>query len=251
MKTIKSWSFSRLSTFESCAYRARLQWLDKIPDNQPKLAADRGTAIHQEAEDYVTGKSPITRNLEKFFDDLSSLAEHSTAGRVICEEEWAFDRNWNSTDWAAGWLRLKCDAVCFLTEQHIAVIDYKTGKRFGNEVKHAEQLALYAVCAMLRYPNVEKVTAELWYFDQDELASFVMKRSQLLRYLKLFDRRGIALTGETAFKPNPNRESCKYCPYGPDRQGDCKFGVSKDDLTTVAKPLVFTKKPSKTDGMFK
>ena len=102
MKTIKSWSFSRLSTFESCAYRARLQWLDKIPDNQPKLAADRGTAIHQEAEDYVTGKSPITRNLEKFFDDLSSLAEHSTAGRVICEEEWAFDRHWNSTDWAAG-----------------------------------------------------------------------------------------------------------------------------------------------------
>jgi len=42
---------------------------------------------------------------------------------------------------------------------------------------------------------------------------------------------------------NPNQFTCKWCPYGPDRQGDCKYGVSAN-----AAPLV--NKPSATDALF-
>ena len=227
-KTLKNWSFSSLMVFETCKYRSKLERLDKIPDLRPRPAADRGTEIHQEAEDYVTGKAEFTHNLRFFKDDLASLKNHYAEGRVICEEEWAFDLDWNITEWAAGWLRLKCDAVCFLTPQHIAVIDYKTGKRFGNEIKHAEQLQLYAVCALIRHPECDQVTCELWYFDQNELASFTMKRSQLGKYLMLFDKRGVAMTTEKEFPPNPNIHSCKYCPYHEREQGDCRFGVPKE-----------------------
>ena len=123
--TIPNWSFSRLTVYESCAYRARLASIDKVPDLQPKTAADRGTAIHQEAEDYVTGKAPLTANLRHFNEDLSSLARHYAEGRVVCEEEWGFDNQWRVAPWKSAWLRLKCDAVCHLTKQHVAVIDYK------------------------------------------------------------------------------------------------------------------------------
>lgn len=249
--TIKTCSFSSLMVYESCAYHAKLARLDKVPDLQPKNHADRGTAIHAEAEHYVDGTAALTHNLRHFADDLAALAHQYSSGRVIQEEEWAFDTDWNITDWKSGWLRLKCDAVCFIDDTHLAVIDFKTGKRFGNEIKHAEQLQLYAVCALLRYPDVQTVTTELWYFDQNDKADFVMKRSQLPRFLKMFDRRLHAMTTDTQFKPNPNKYSCQYCPYGPDKQGDCKFGVSKDALTSVAKPLVFSKKPSATDSMFK
>lgn len=237
-ETIKSWSFSRLTVFEECAYRAKLQWIDKVPDLQPKTAADRGTAIHQEAEDYVTGKAAATHNLRHFISDLAALAVHFKAGRVVCEEEWAFDREWGVAEWAAGWLRLKCDAVCHLTPTHAIVIDYKTGKRFGNEVKHARQLQLYAVCSLLRYPELEQVTCELWYFDQDELASFTMHRRQLKKYLSLFDRNGRAVTEERTFKPSANIFSCKYCPYGPDKQGDCQYGVAAGEPARKTVPLV-------------
>ena len=242
-KRIPSWSFSRLQTFETCKYRAALQWRDKVPDLQPKTAADRGTQIHQEAEDYVCGKAAFTHNLRFFHTDLAALAKHYAEGRVVCEEEWAFDNDWNPAAWREGWLRLKCDAVCFLDDTHVAVIDYKTGKRFGNEIKHAEQLQLYAICALLRYPKAEQVTCELWYLDQNELASFVMKRSQLGKYLKLYDRRGQAFTSEEEFKPTANIHSCKYCPYRPDKQGDCVYGVDANGVKSNTQPM--TLKPLK------
>ena len=224
--TLGSWSFSKRLIFEQCAYRAKLQWLDKIPDLQPKTAADRGTQIHQEAEDYVTGKAGFTHNLRFFKEDFDALAAHYRAGRVVCEEEWGFDRDWRVTDWKRAWLRLKCDSVCFLDASHLVVIDHKTGKRFGNEVKHARQLQLYALCALIRYSEIEQVTCELWYLDQNELAAFTMHRRQIGKYLKIFDREGREVTDTTEFKPNPNVITCRYCPYDPSKQGECRFGVA-------------------------
>lgn len=238
--TIPSWSISRIQTYEQCAYRAKLQWLDKIPDLQPKTAADRGTQIHQEAEDYVLGKGDFTHNLRFFKADFAALRSHNDEGRVTCEEEWGFDREWRVSGWREAWLRLKCDAVCFLDPKHAVVIDHKTGKRFGNEVKHAIQLQLYALCALIRYPELEQVTCELWYLDQNELASFTMKRGQMSKYLKMFDEKGRKFTEDTVFKPNPNIHSCKYCPYHPDKQGDCKFGVvvtQQGNVVRALKPL--------------
>ena len=235
--TIPSWSISRIQTYESCAYRAKLQWLDKIPDLQPKTAADRGTQIHQEAEDYVLGKGDFTHNLRFFKADFAALRAHNDEGRVTCEEEWGFDSEWRVSGWREAWLRLKCDAVCFLDPTHAVVIDHKTGKRFGNEVKHAIQLQLYALCALIRYPELEQVTCELWYLDQNELASFTMKRGQMGKYLKMFDEKGRKFTEDTVFKPNPNIHSCKYCPYHPDKQGDCKFGVVVTQQGNVVRAL--------------
>lgn len=256
MNTISSWSYSSLTVHEDCAYRSKLQRLDKIPDLQTHTAADRGTRLHQEAEDYVTGKGVFTHNLKHFQADFTSLRQHFEAGRVVNEEEWAFSADWIPTDWAAGWLRLKCDSVCHLSETHLIVVDYKSGQRFNNEIKHRGQLELYAVCAMLRYPLVEKVTCELWYLDKNELASFEMSRSQLQWYLSAYDKRGRKMTSDTVFKANPNVETCKYCPYRPDKQGDCSYGVNVEKIKAAAKatadkPLVFVKVGSSpTDHLF-
>lgn len=235
-KTIPSWSISRVQVFEQCQWRAKLQWLDKLPDLQPKTAADRGTAIHQEAEDYVRSKIPLTNNLRHFSVDLAALQKHYAQGRVTCEEEWAYDRDWNVTDWRSGWLRLKCDVVCHLDRSHVVVVDHKTGKRYGNEIKHAVQLQLYAVCALIRYPEIDTVTCELWYFDQNELASFTLKRSQLAKYLAIFDRMGRKFTETFNFKPNPNVISCKYCPYHPDRQNQCVYGTVVNQQGRMVRP---------------
>lgn len=566
--TLPSWSFSSLMVFETCPYRTKLERLDKVPDNTPRPAADRGTQIHQEAEDYVTGKGQLTHNLRHFNDDLAALRAHHATGRVVCEEEWGFDRDWNVAPWRTAWLRLKCDVVCQLTDDHIAVVDHKglerstliptpsgwttmgeikvgdelfsqngqickvtsksqiknlpcyeikfddttvvrcdnehlwalsdgrvlpvtelkekmhvnvcrpidlphqdlpihpyvlgiwladgkkssseitkpdrfifeqiercgytlshnysknsdkcrvhtiygiraklaqlnllgnkhipqsymrasfhqrlsllqglmdgdgsvnqvrkqvilqstdedlskqylelilslgqralrseylakgfgkytvaypisfrpininpfllprkaerckdwghgysktrrivsikeipsietqciavdsedhtflcterflpthnTGKRFGNELKHAQQLQLYALCTLLRYPQVEKTTNELWYIDQNELADFEMRRSQLSRYLKVFDKRARKMTECTDFTPNPNAHSCKWCPYAPHKQGNCPHGVNPDEVKTRGgQPLTFSapknRRPSAVDKLF-
>lgn len=115
--------------------------------------------------------------------------------------------------WIPSWLRLKLDVMVMIDETHAIVIDYKTGKKWGNEVKHGEQLQLYQLITFLRHPNLEKVTAELWYIDQNEVTTQTYTRMQGLRFKASFEKRGIAITTNDQWPPNPNKFSCQWCPY--------------------------------------
>lgn len=132
--------------------------------------------------------------------------------------------------WVSPWLRLKLDALVFHDEKTATVIDYKSGKKFGNEIKHGEQLQLYQLTTFLRYPQLETIYAELWYLDQPDgnnITSIKYTRPQGLKFRSNFDRRGSKLTNNTDWAPNPNRFSCRWCPYGPweGGTGDCSVGV--------------------------
>lgn len=126
--------------------------------------------------------------------------------------------------WVPAWLRLKLDAMVMIDKTHAIVIDYKSGRKYGNEVKHAEQLQLYQLVTFLRYPFLEKVTAELWYIDQNEVTSFTYTRSQGLRFRDGFNRRGIAALSAIAFPPASTVFSCRWCPYL--NTEHCEDGVS-------------------------
>lgn len=229
MKTITSASYSRLLDFESCRLKAYLKHVERIPDPRPSTAADRGTDIHNRTELFVRGEGPIPPEAAKHYsDELVSLRKHFEDGNVSLEGEWGFDQDWKICDWKTGWFRVKADAVVRLNKKHAVVIDYKTGKRFGNEIKHGEQLQLYALSVLLREPKVERITAELWYFDQNELASYEVTQETGLRCLKGFDNRARKMTSATTFPPNPNGYSCKWCPYKPAElggTGHCAVGV--------------------------
>ena len=233
--TISSWSHSKLGDFEKCKFLAWLKHDQKIPEperplkpGQTEHANDRGTRIHQHAEDYVTGKVdaqiPEMREFAQEFDHLRRLYP---SGIVSLEGEWAVNRDWVPTDWRTGCHRSKVDAIVLPNNWSAIVIDYKSGKRFGNEVKHSEQTQLYALNAVLRYPEIEEVTTELWYLDVKELPSATFTRAQILRFKPNFDRRGHAVTDCTDFPPNPNVYSCKWCQYGPWNGGQCQVGVQR------------------------
>ena len=82
------------------------------------------------------------------------------------------------------------------------------------------------MAVFLRYPQVEHVTAELWYLDVNDLTRLDVTRPIGLRQLKPFDKRGRKMTEATEFPANPNVHSCRYCPYHPAKgTGDCPHGV--------------------------
>ena len=233
MSKIRSWSYSRLLDFEACPLMAKLKIIDKIPEPERPLppgktehANDRGTRVHNECELYVRGEGPLPQEARYFEDEFKSLAAKFKKGMVSLEGEWGFDKNWQSVDWKLAWLRVKLDANIHLSNTHAAVVDYKTGRKFGNEVKHGEQLQMYALAVFLRYPQVEHVTAELWYLDVNDLTRLDVTRPIGLRQLKPFDKRGRKMTEATEFPANPNAHSCRYCPYHPAKgTGDCPHGV--------------------------
>lgn len=131
--------------------------------------------------------------------------------------------------WHSCWHRSKLDALVFPNAHEAVVIDYKTGKKYGNEVKHGEQVLLYSVATFERFPLLEEVTTELWYPDADELTSVTVTREKAMRSKGQFTKRGFALTTCTEWPANPNVFTCRYCDYG--KTGDCKVSAKQSIIT--------------------
>lgn len=222
---VPSWSFSKLKDFDKCKKMFWLKHDQRIPEPERPLppgktehANDRGTRIHEECELYINGThDDLGPEAAKHFGDhLALVRAMYQDGMVSVEGEWAHDKGWDIVPWKDGWLRLKLDIMIMLSPTHAEVIDLKTGRKFGNEVSHAEQLQLYQLVTFLRYPKLEKVTASLWYLDQPEganMTSFTYTRAQGLRFKEGFHKRAMKATTCTEFPANPNRWSCQYCSY--------------------------------------
>ena len=219
---LKTWSHSRLGIVESCPRRAEQQYVAKIPEpvrplppGKTEHANDRGSRIHDAGELFVKGNVELAPELKTFKAEFLRLRELFRAGKVSTEGEWAYDSDWAPVAWAdtRAWLRMKLDALVHLSPTHAVVIDYKTGRRAGNEVKHAEQGQLYQLGTFFRFPDLEQIDVEFWYTDQDELIHSHFKRDQGMRFYRGFNDRGIKVTTMTEFPAKPNIFNCRWCPY--------------------------------------
>lgn len=94
--------------------------------------------------------------------------------------------------------RIKTDGTIWIDGTTACVVDFKTGKRFSNEVKHAQQAQLYALGSALPYDEVEKIHTELWYLDQDELIAMAMTRAQALRFYESWNKKNEAMLSATS-----------------------------------------------------
>jgi hypothetical protein len=236
--TIEAGSFSRLNVYEDCAQRAQFAFCKKIPEpdrGEPHKGCpinpetkerewhnDRGTRIHNSMDQYIRGVT------DKFCPELSKLDIEMTNARasfedglVVAEDMWCYREDWVPTvwdDWDGIWMRVKLDVFQALKGTlkepiEASAIDLKSGKIFGNEVKHGEQLQLYAVGSFRKYPTLKKVHAEIWYCDQDVVKTVTYTRAQGLKFQPMWDRRMEKMTADVIFKPTPSEQACKYCPY--------------------------------------
>lgn len=229
-----SWSFSKAGDFSKCKKYFWLKHEQKIPEPERPLppgktehANDRGSRIHDVAEHFVDGTGPFIRELDEFKPEFAHLRHLYAAGKVSLEGEWGMDENWEIAPWKGAWLRLKLDVLVHVSALEAVVIDLKTGRKFGNEVKHMQQLQFYALNTFLRFPDLEVVHAELWYSDAKEITSVTIQRDTAMRFKRTWDQTGRAIVGNTKWPANANKFSCMWCPYGPDGTGHCPEGYRK------------------------
>ena len=222
---IKFWSFSALKDFEACPYKIYLQRVERHPrpsyDDDPDHPLTRGSRIHKEAELFVKGEGPLTRDLIKHKGRLEELVEVFQEGRLEVEQSW-----WANTAWAPvnyqdpeKWVVVICDAFEHKNDIAGVVTDYKSGKSFGNEVKHAEQMMLYAVAAFMRYPNLMTVEVELLYLDEKTVKRKSYDRTSLAALLDRWSKRGERLTSAVVFPAKPNKSNCRFCAFSPNNGG--------------------------------
>jgi hypothetical protein len=211
-----------LDGFETCPKQFYHLRVARDVPNPPTVHTEWGTKVHTAMEDAVRDGTPLPEGMTQWSTLASKLA--ALPGEKLPEYKFALDRDFQPADWKQSWTRGIADLVVVHKDKAL-VADYKSGKRFGNEIKHGEQVNLYGLLTFLRYPLLETVHVELWYLDVDEITQRTFDRDQALRFKASFDRRGRALTECTAWPANPNKFSCQWCPYGPDGTGHCTVGV--------------------------
>lgn len=220
---VPAWSYSVLSDFEKCQYKTYLAKVQKIKAESNE-AANRGTGIHELAEAWIKGElEELPKDLAKFTDDFDSLRAGYVEGDVLVEDPWGFDIDWNSCDWWAPeiWCRVKLDAYVIENSTSAMVIDFKTGRKDGNEIAHSTQAQLYTIAAFMRKPELEYVACEFWYLDKGQKLKKSYTREHAMMFLPRWIERATKLTTCTEFIPNPSMYSCKWCPYSKD--GSCEW----------------------------
>ena len=228
---VKRWSFSTLKQFEKCPYSVYLAKVEKEPGppRDEKHPAERGDRIHKEAEHFVMGDGAITKDLKKIETQLTRNKEIYADGRGEVEQKWGFTKEWAITNWGQSdcWAMVKCDFVAH-DGAVIHIDDYKTGKSFGNEIKHGQQMQIYAISGLMRYPEKQLVRTRLLYSDEGKEKVVTYTRPQVMEFLPRVSARALQLTNATAFPPKPNRANCKYCDFGvTNGTGACPYAVSE------------------------
>lgn len=229
IRMITSWSFSRLSDWQDCPAKAKYKHVDKIKEPSNKYS-DKGNEVHKAGEDFIKGKtkamSPDFKNFKKPMDDLRK-------NKALAEQEWAFDTNWNKVGWfdARAWLRIKMDAHYVTSEKVksgkvtinqtvVKVVDYKTGKIKLDE--HRKQRTLYALGAMLVYPDAAKVVVQHWYLEHGEEHEDVFFAADLDELKEYWLKETKPMLNDKRFAPRPGH-GCQWCFFSKGKNGPCKF----------------------------
>jgi len=242
---IKAWSMSRLDVYESCPYRAYLQYVERIPTPElvPPPGKDehplhRGLRVHTAAERFVTEEINLSEELSNFNNafHIQKNRFHNEPHNCIVEQEWAFDDNWRATGWSSvtTWGRLKLDWG-FVDHENktMEIVDYKTGKKYPP--KHIQQGQLYGLVSSIRYPEIENFNVSFWYVDDPNPETNTLdqtySRIQLQIFKDDFDRRAHTMTQATDFPPRSSAYACRFCPYGEGRDGNkyCEYRYSFDN----------------------
>jgi len=228
---LKRWSFSGLSEFEQCAYKTYLKKIEGAQEPSGPAAA-RGSKLHESIENYIQGfVDELDPEVKKHRDLIDRLRDAYVEGRVTVEEDWGYTRDWVPTGWEDDdtWARLKLDAIEFENETSCSIYDWKSGRKFGNEVKHAQQLLVYAIGTFKRFPEVEFIYGAMVYIDKGEILEGKYVRSDLDLFLPRIERRALTMTTATEFPPSPSKHNCKWCrlkePLEGEEEARCQWGV--------------------------
>lgn len=222
---IKTTSLSREQCYSNCPRQAYLKFAAKIPGPErvvpegQEAANVRGIRLHEEIADFITGKTDtLSEDIEHRRDVIISIREanNSHIDTVAVEERWCFNDAWevvNDRDWDNLWFIVIADAVNFIEDDECEIYDWKSGKKQYNEIKHGWQLLIYAVATFMKFPELERVYANLEYIDVNESTTLELTRAKAMSHFLRVNGKLLAVTKARSFPPTPSRNHCRFCDY--------------------------------------
>lgn len=215
-----SWSFSSLTSFETCAKRYYHIKVAKDVLDVPGDAATWGQQVHKHLEDRALTGTVLPQSLAHLEAVISPVL--SAPGEPLVEHQMAVTRDLKPTGWFAkdAWCRGIVDlGVVTPSGRSALLLDWKTGKRKPEN----DQLMLFAGLSFAHRPELMKVqTAFVWLKDgKVDKKQFV--RDDVPAIWQHFMPRVLRLERaytEANFPPSPSGLCRKYCPVP---RSKCQF----------------------------
>lgn len=233
MSLVKAWSYSAFALWAECPYKFRLEKIDKIKTPTP-AAFSKGRKWHKAIEDFLKTPGPalaVPPEGKHFVDLLLALKEQP---RLLVEQQWAFNARWGEAKWFrddSTWFRAVVDAGVIYDDYVVEIADWKTGKIYG---ENKDQVELFALSAMVRYPQAPEVLTRLAYLESGEelTGAFSSKDKDKLR--AKWEGKVAPMFADEVFAPRPN-DKCRWCHFAKsaartidgqvnEGAGKCRFG---------------------------
>jgi len=211
-----SWSFSKLTSSEQCAYRYQQVDLLRNFKDEDRTALDWGDQVHKAFAQAILRDAPLPATMapwQHWVDEFKVLP-----GQIFVEAKWAINRNFNKCPWTApvAWYRGKAD-VTRVDGPVADGIDWKTGGIKEDET----QLLLMAQLVFAQFPEVKRCRQRFIWLKHDTASTRVFSRRDMAQeWLGVLQRVDTLEKMETTknFPKRPSGLCREWCPVR-----DCEF----------------------------
>lgn len=207
-----AWSYSTLSSFETCPRRHNLTKITKEVVEGQSDAMAWGNKVHKALELRIKDRQPLPDTLASYEPFALSIETAGQGGMIQAEQKMALDRDFNPTGYFAKdvWARAITDVTIIKGDKGF-VGDWKTGK----PTPASAQLALCAAATWAYHPHLEKIVTSFVWLSQGTTTNEVYKRDELSaiwqRLMPRVTRLEQAIESGT-FPPKPSGLCREWCP---------------------------------------
>jgi RecB family exonuclease len=234
---LRPYSFSRLSSFDSCPLKFKFTYIDKLSGFSSNDTLDKGSYLHNFLEHYPSKPSSTYNISEENLITYNKIAIdfiNSPLGNSIVnapntlgkELDFGLDNrllpcNFNSPD---ALLRGSIDRLNFITDNNygemLHVVDFKSGKAKDMRWQSFKQVQLYVIW-LFRNPafaSVEKIKASYVYVEHNQSNDLIMERKYINSYVREYIESIKDIENATEF-PKHISKLCDYCDFK--KEGIC------------------------------
>lgn len=212
------WSYSSLSSFETCPRRHHLTKIAKVITEPQTEATMHGNEVHKALEVSVRDSTPLPEKYKQYIPIVEVVRK--SPGVKHTEFKFGLTRSftptgfWDKDVWCRGVLDLR-----IVGSDTVTVLDWKTGKPKPD----ADQLKLFAAAAFALHPRAKTVRTGYAWLAYNKLDTETFERGAEAgiwqEFLPRIQRMDEAVkTGD--FPPRPSGLCAKWCPV-PKRM--CEF----------------------------
>ncbi|MBI2453253.1 UvrD-helicase domain-containing protein [Candidatus Peregrinibacteria bacterium] len=232
-RNIKNYSFSQLSTFETCPHQYKLSYLWKLK-TEPSFNANFGISMHLTLRDFYEAlkkskKNATEKNILKIYEKnwisegyINEKHEfiRKKSGEEILQKFFESNKNaWTIPKYLEKNFRLNIEGCQIFgridridqTSNGYELIDYKTGKtKSQNEADKDLQLSIYALACKECF-GIELTALTLYYLEENTKITTTRNKEKLEETKKRI-KEVIERIDTSHFPPTPGY-ICQFCDF--------------------------------------